>query len=178
MQPDALGQAWLRLSFGDEIGVIMNVNGFFISSFLVVLGACSCSSPQPPLLQTRASAQAGDVRLAIPKTDPAAAELAENLVRKGKRQLDRGSLDSALQTLEKAVQVDPNNQKAWYFRHRVQESIYQREREERYRRDLLQQWRSLRDLAWLGAEPMPLQRTTGAHVLFAFRSSEFVSSTF
>ena len=41
------------------------------------------------------------------------------MVRRGKRQYEEGLLDSAQRTLQKAVQIDPGNQKAWYYLHRI-----------------------------------------------------------
>lgn len=73
----------------------------------------------------------------VPKTNPAAAEKAEKLVHKGKRQYEDGLLDSAQRTLEQAVQIDPWNNKAWYYLHRAQESIRDQERKEQRQRDFL-----------------------------------------
>jgi Tfp pilus assembly protein PilF len=112
---------------------IMNLKGFCILWFVVVLGASGCSSPKPSALRT---ASAERVRIIVPKTDPASAELAEKMVRKGMRQYEDGLLDSAHRTLEKAVRIDPRNNKGWYYLDRVKQSIYEEERKEQYHRGL------------------------------------------
>ncbi len=102
-----------------------------------MVGASVCAAPKPQTLEADAETKPGEVAMALPKTDPAAAELAEKLVGTGKRQYGRGLLDSAQRTLEKAVHADPNNLKAWYYLNRVNEAIHERDREEQYRRDVL-----------------------------------------
>ena len=114
-----------------------------------MLGANGCSAPKPQTPEADAAAKPGQVAMALPKTDPAAAELAETLVGTGKRQYGRGLLDSAQRTLEKAVHADPNNLKAWYYLHRVKESIHERDREEQYRRDVLARMQLPPDLTCL-----------------------------
>ena len=73
----------------------------------------------------------------VPKTDPIAAEKAEKLAYRGKRQYEGGLLDSAQRTLEQAVQIDPWNNKAWYYLHRVQDSLREQKRIEQRLRDIL-----------------------------------------
>jgi hypothetical protein len=72
------------------------------------------------------------------------------MVRKGMRQYEDGLLDSAHRTLEKAVRIDPRNNKGWYYLHRVKESIYEQERNEQYHRDLLRKWQPIQDISSLG----------------------------
>ncbi len=131
---------------GDRKEVVMNAKRFGTFSFIVVLVASGCSASRPPTSEVRASVEARDTRMAVPRSDPAAAELAEEMVRSGKREYERGLFDSAQRTFEKAIEVDPRNQKAWYYLHRVRESIYYRDQEELYRRDLQRRWRSLHDV--------------------------------
>jgi tetratricopeptide (TPR) repeat protein len=84
-----------------------------------------------------------EAKAVVPKDAPAAAEKAEKLMLRGKYQFEKGLFDSAQGTLEKAVQLDPWNQEAWYFLHRVQDSIDERERTEQRRRDFLRRWESI-----------------------------------
>ena len=115
----------------------MNIRGLCILSFLAAAAVCGCSSPKASDSKAARPDDRQEVRVVVPKADPVAAEKAETMVRRGKRQYEDGLLDSAQQTLEKAVQIDPWNNKAWYYLHCVQESIREQEKKEQRLRDFL-----------------------------------------
>jgi hypothetical protein len=119
----------------------MNLRGSCILSFLALALACGCSSSKSGL--PAESGRPQEIRIAVPKTEGTAAEKAEKMMHRGKRQYENGLLASAQRTLEKAVEIDPTNLKAWYYLHLVQETIVEQERKEQSRREFLRMWESI-----------------------------------
>ena len=75
------------------------------------------------------------------------------MAREGKRQYEDGLLNSAERVLEKAVQIDPTNQKAWYYLHCVKESLYGPEKEQQYWHDRMKRREAAEEVTRLPAEP-------------------------
>lgn len=121
----------------------MRIRGFYIFGLLATAAVCGCSPPKTSESNAARSDDHQSVRAVAPKTAPADAAKAETLVRLGKRQLEDGLLDSAQQTLEKAVQVDPWNNKGWYYLHCVQDSIQEKEKKRQRLRDFLHRWETI-----------------------------------
>jgi Tfp pilus assembly protein PilF len=105
---------------------VTKTKAFFVLGCLAILAICGCSSAKPARLNAAKSLTA---------CGPSAAELGEKMAREGKRQYEEGLLKSAERVLEKAVQIDPTNQKAWYYLHCVKESLYGAEKEQQYWHD-------------------------------------------